>query len=109
MSDDAIRHCEVPGCPNPAGYGLRVCEQHLREPATPKDRAEALAYLRERLARYERLWPDPDTADSLALHGSYDIAALRLVLTGSRHGEARGGRVTFETVYCEVDDDPAAT
>ncbi len=28
------RRCEVPGCPNTAGYGLRVCEQHLREPAT---------------------------------------------------------------------------
>jgi hypothetical protein len=103
------RHCEVPGCPKPAGYGLRVCKQHLREPAAPKDRAEALAYLRERLARYERLWIDPDTADSLALHGSYDIAALRLVVTGGRDGIPAGGKLTFETVYCEVDDGPAPT
>jgi hypothetical protein len=59
--------CEVPGCPNTAGYGLRVCEQHLREPATPKDHPEARAYLRERLAHYNRFWPEPDRADSLVL------------------------------------------
>ena len=77
--DETTRHCEVPGCPNPAGYGLRVCEHHLREPATPKDHAEALAYLRERLPRYDRFWIEPDRVDSLQLHGSYDIAARRLV------------------------------
>jgi hypothetical protein len=71
MTEDATpRGCEVPGCPNTAAYGLRVCEQHLREPATPKDHAEALAYLRDRLARYDRRWIEPDRADSLELHGT---------------------------------------
>jgi len=81
MTNDAMpRPCAVPGCPNTAGYGLGICDRHLQDPATPKDRSVALAYLRERLARYDRLWTDPDRADGLVLHGSYDIAALRLVL-----------------------------
>jgi hypothetical protein len=87
MTDnDPARQCEVPGCPNPAAYGLRVCEQHLREPASPKDHAEALAYLRGRLARFDRHWIEPDRADGLMLHGTYDITALRLVLEGAQGG-----------------------
>jgi hypothetical protein len=90
--EDAIPQCEIPGCPNPAGYGLRCCEQHLREPVTPKDQAEALAYLRERLARYDRHWIEPDRADSLELHGSYEITALRIVLEASPEARAGGYR-----------------
>ncbi len=83
MTDETTaRQCEVPGCANTAGPGLRVCGRHLREPATPKDHSEALAYLRHRLARYDQFRIQPDRADSLELHGSYDIAALRLVLEG---------------------------
>ena len=59
----------MPDCPNLAGYGLRVCERHLHEPAARKDRAEALAYLRGRLIRYEQVWPRLDMADSLDLQG----------------------------------------
>ena len=69
-ANDTIRQCEVPSCPDTAANGLRVCEKHFREPATPKDHAEALAYLRDRLARYDRHWIEPDRADSLELHGS---------------------------------------
>jgi hypothetical protein len=90
--DEPPRQCEVPGCPNTAAYGLRVCEQHFREPATPKDPAEAPAYLRERLARYDRFWIEPDRADSLTLHGSYDIGALRLILEASPETRAGGYR-----------------
>lgn len=69
-----------------------MCEQHLREPATPKDHTEALAYLRDPLAHDDRFWPEPDRADSLTLHGSYDIGALRLVLEQAGPGD--GGRGT---------------
>jgi len=69
-----------------------VCEQHLHNPTTPKDHAEALAYLRERLARYERLWLDLNRADGLMLHGPYDTAALRLVLEASPETRAGGYR-----------------
>ena len=53
---------------------------------------EALAYLRYRLAPYDRFWPDPDRADGLMLHGSYDIGALRLVLEASPETRAGGYR-----------------
>lgn len=86
LSEATPRQCEVPDCPNTVAYGLRVCEPHFRNPATPKDHAEALAYLRERLARYDHLWIEPERADSLALHGTYDITALRVVLEQAARG-----------------------
>lgn len=74
------RGCEVPGCPNPAGHGLQCCEEHPRHAVVPATRQEALAHLLKRLAYHLHYWPDLDRADSLALHGSYEIAALQMVL-----------------------------
>lgn len=75
-----VAECEVPDCGQPVGYGLRVCLPHYRLPVEPTTLREAVRHLRGRLERHRELWPQPDAAGALSLHGTYDLAALQQVL-----------------------------